>query len=248
MTKKKAPSAKDKPAVVMIHGAFVGPWSVEEFAEKFRAAGYVVHTPCLRFHDLGKPPAALGSDQSGRLYAADLEEAVGGLTNWMRRQFWWAIRMGGLLAQMLAARREIRALCFVGAFGALGVCRPPPCSRSAAAQAMLLQCGLLEFRSCCRTSHHRGLAFPGSLQSARNPAMTPCSSAFGPESGRATFEMMHWGLDMNRASEVDVAQSLLPACWCWRAARTACNPPGTVEAHCRALWRSGASSSNNCPA
>jgi hypothetical protein len=33
-------STDGKPPVVMIHGAFVGPWAMEDFAGKFRDAGY----------------------------------------------------------------------------------------------------------------------------------------------------------------------------------------------------------------
>ena len=40
------------PPVVMIHGGFCGPWLFDRFAEKFRAAGYAVQCPTLRFHDM----------------------------------------------------------------------------------------------------------------------------------------------------------------------------------------------------
>ena len=33
---------------------------------------------------------------------------------------------------------------------------------------------------------------------------------FVPESGRAAFEILHWGLDMSRASEVDVRKTDCP--------------------------------------
>src|SRR5471032_2658910 len=74
--KKKAPARKKgKPPVVMIHGAFVGPWSLDGFAKKFRAAGYEVHAPCLRHHDKAKPPPDLGQT-SLTDYAADLENLL----------------------------------------------------------------------------------------------------------------------------------------------------------------------------
>ena len=50
-----------KPPVLMIHGAFCGPWSLQGLREKFEAAGYAVAAPALRFHDGKRPPAALGT-------------------------------------------------------------------------------------------------------------------------------------------------------------------------------------------
>ena len=36
---------------------------------------------------------------------------------------------------------------------------------------------------------------------------------FVPESGRATFEIMNWGLDINRASEVEAELVTAPLCF-----------------------------------
>ena len=64
-------AASAKPPVVMIHGAFCGPWAWEGFAAHFRAAGHDVHTPALRFHDMPKAPEALAVTSLAD-YAADL--------------------------------------------------------------------------------------------------------------------------------------------------------------------------------
>ena len=101
--KKKPPAGKTaKPPVVMIHGAFVAPWSLDGFAKKFRAAGYEVHVPCLRHHDKPKPPPELGQT-SLTDYAADLGNFLDGLDG---SCILVGQSMGGLLAQMLAARRD----------------------------------------------------------------------------------------------------------------------------------------------
>ena len=50
---------------------------------------------------------------------------------------------------------------------------------------------------------------------------------FVPESGRATFETMHWGLDMRRAAEVDTAK-ICPLL-VLAGGEDRINPPGTVE-------------------
>ena len=49
-----------------------------------------------------------------------------------------------------------------------------------------------------------------------------------PESGRATFEIMHWGLDMGRASEVDARKVACPLLFL-AGGDDRINPPGTVE-------------------
>jgi len=65
-----------RPPIVMIHGAFVGPWSFDSFREPFEAAGYTVHAPVLRFDDCGmNPPNALGA-VSLVDYAKDLRKFI----------------------------------------------------------------------------------------------------------------------------------------------------------------------------
>ena len=51
---------------------------------------------------------------------------------------------------------------------------------------------------------------------------------FVPESGCATFELLHWALDMRRASEVDARKVICPLLFL--AGETdRVSPPGTVE-------------------
>ena len=50
---------------------------------------------------------------------------------------------------------------------------------------------------------------------------------FVPESGRATFEIMNWGLDMNRASEVDANAVQCPLLLL-TGSEDRINPPSTV--------------------
>ena len=108
-----------KAPVLMIHGAFCGPWSLQGLKDRFAAAGRAVTAPCLRFHDRNPPPAALGT--TGLLdYAADLEEEIAALE---RPPVLVGHSMGGLLAQMLAARMEIAALILLAPSAPWGV--PP---------------------------------------------------------------------------------------------------------------------------
>src|SRR5689334_10008510 len=121
-----------KPPVVMIHGAFCGGWAFEKFREPFEAAGYAVHTPNLRHHEAGKkPPAALG--QVGmRDYASDIEAVVKGLD---APPVLVGHSLGGLLAQMVAAKVPVEALVLLAPCGPWGVL-PSTLFEVVSAQAM----------------------------------------------------------------------------------------------------------------
>src|ERR1051326_7457957 len=181
-----------KPPVMMIHGGFCGPWAFDRWAGKFESAGFTVKRPALRFHDRKDPPQALGTT-SLLDYAADLE------TEWDdEAPILIGHSMGGLLAQMLAARREVRALVLLAPSPPWGI-PPSTLFEIAAAQALLLKVGfwtqILDPDAGYATRHTFNR-----LPAAERDKM---AAKLVPESGRATFETMHWGLDMARASEVD---------------------------------------------
>ena len=107
-----------KPNVLLIHGAFCGPWSLEGLQKKFEAAGYRCKAPALRFHDGARPPAALGTTGLAD-YAGDLLEEIRALDS---APILVGHSMGGLLAQTLLRRgpRAYRAAvlsCTSPAFG-----------------------------------------------------------------------------------------------------------------------------------
>jgi pimeloyl-ACP methyl ester carboxylesterase len=208
-----------KPPVLLIHGAFCGPWSLDGLAEKFRAAGYATSAPALRFHDGAGPSAALGT--TGLLdYAADLEEEIAGLA---APPVLVGHSMGGLLAQILAARMDVRALVLLAPSAPWGV-PPTTLFEIGAAQAMHLQPGywnqILE--------PNRDVALAHSLDRLPREARGAVYDRFVPESGRATFETMNWGLDMNRASDVKASAVTCPIL-CLTGAEDRINPPSTVE-------------------
>ena len=202
----------------MIHGAFCGPWSMDGWNQKFRKAGYAVTAPCLRFHDKKPPPAALGT--TGLLdYVADLEDEIAALKT---PPILLGHSMGGLLAQMLAARHDVAALVLLAPSAPWGV-PPTTLFEIGAAQSLHMQPGY--WNSVLEPS--RDIALAHSLDQLPRHMRDEVFDRFCPESGRATFEIMNWGLDMNRASEV-AADAVTCPVLCLTGAEDRINPPSTV--------------------
>jgi pimeloyl-ACP methyl ester carboxylesterase len=219
-------SARTKAPVVMIHGAFAGPWAWEGFAGKFRAAGYKVHLPALRHHGGDKPPGALGQT-SLTDYVADLNAFLDELET---PPILVGHSMGGLLAQMLAARRQTQAVILLAPSAPWGV-PPSTLFEIASAQSMLLNVGFWD--TVLKPDEH--IAGRHALDRIPPDERDEVMERFVPESGRAIFEVMHWGLDMRRSGEVD-ARNLTCPLLLLVGSEDRINPPGTVE-RIAALYR-----------
>jgi pimeloyl-ACP methyl ester carboxylesterase len=214
----RATGASRKAPVVMIHGAFCGPWSLDGLKRKFKEAGYAVTTPCLRFHDQKPPPAALGTTGL-RDYATDLEEEIRALGV---APILVGHSMGGLLAQQLAVRTEIRALVLLAPSAPWGT-PPTTLFEIGAAQAMHLNPGywnkVLE--------PNRDVALAHSLDKLPKHMRDEVFDRLVPESGRATFEILNWGLDLNHASGVEAEKINAPLLFL-TGSEDRINPPSTV--------------------
>ncbi len=90
-------------SIVMIHGMWGGGWCWENFKQYFEQKGYACHAPTLRYHDMepgDSPNASLGV-VSLKEYARDLERYIRCMGV---KPILMGHSMGGLLAQMLAAK------------------------------------------------------------------------------------------------------------------------------------------------
>jgi len=207
-----------KPPIVLIHGAFCGPWSLEGLQQKFEEAGYSCTTPALRFHDEPRPPAALGTTGLAD-YVADLEDEIRALNG---PPILVGHSMGGLLAQQLAARLEVRALILLAPSAPWGT-PPTTLFEIGAAQAMHLNPGywnkVLE--------PNRDVALAHSLDKLPKHMRDEVYDRLVPESGRATFEILNWGLDLNHASGVEVDKVTAPLLFL-TGSEDRINPPSTV--------------------
>ena len=215
-----------KPPVLFIHGAFCGPWSLQGLQQKFEGRGYACQAPALRFHDGVRPPPALGETGLAD-YAADLEEEISVLGT---APILVGHSMGGLLAQQLAARTPVAALSLLAPSAPWGI-PPTTLFEIGAAQAMHLHPGYWNMV----LEPSRDVALAHSLDKLPRHMRDDVLERLVPESGRATFEIMNWGLDMNRASEVDPDSVTAPLLFL-TGSDDRINPPSTV-ARIAALYR-----------
>lgn len=206
--------------VVMIHGAFCGGWVFDNWRSVFEELGYEVHTPTLRHHDCGRePPVELGST-SVLDYAHDLEQLLDGLDE---KPILIGHSMGGLLAQMLAAQCDVRALVLLAPSAPWGVLPSTP-FEFASAQALYFA-GDFWNRPLAPT---RWIAAANALDNVPEAEHDAILHRFVPESGLATFEIMHWPMDFKRATAIDPCDVSCPIL-CLAGARDRINPPGTVR-------------------
>jgi pimeloyl-ACP methyl ester carboxylesterase len=215
-----------KPPVLLIHGAFCGPWSLEGLRKKFEEGGYACRAPALRFHDTPRPPLALGTTGLAD-YAADLEDEMRALG---RPPILVGHSMGGLLAQQVAARNEVAALILLAPSAPWGV-PPTTLFEIGAAQAMHLNPGYWNMV----LEPSRDVALAHSLDRLPRHMRDDVCNRLVPESGRATFEIMSWGLDVNHASAVDADAVSAPLLFL-TGSDDRINPPSTV-ARIAALYK-----------
>jgi pimeloyl-ACP methyl ester carboxylesterase len=209
-----------RPPVVMIHGAFCGGWAFDKFRTAFEDEGYRVSAPSLRHHDSGRnPPAALGT-ASMLDYAQDLEKCISALDE---PPVLVGHSMGGLLAQMLAARTKVRALVLLAPSAPWGML-PSTMFEFASAGAMFFA-GDFWSRPIQPSFD---IAVANALDRLPAEEASRLFARFVPESGLAMFEILHWALDARRATEVDASAVSCPVL-CLSGTHDKVNPPSTVR-------------------
>jgi pimeloyl-ACP methyl ester carboxylesterase len=179
---------------VMVHGAFAGPWCFDGWRRRFVEAGWRVETPTLRHHEPGGDEAALA--QTGIAdYREDLAALIAGLPE---KPVLIGHSLGGLLAQLLAARGLARAAVLLAPARPWGV---PPTTQDEVNAAL----GLMSIGPFWTQALHPNweIAAANSLQMLPEAERRAVFDRFGAESGRVLLQSMLWTLDLDRTTAVE---------------------------------------------
>ena len=190
--------------IVMIHGMWGSADYWGRFADFFRARGYRCEIPTLRHHggDPSAPPHPDLGTTSLIDYAADLQAD---LERMERPPILMGHSMGGLLAQMLAARGLARALVLLTPAAPAGIfALSPSVIRS-------FWSGLTRW-GFWRNAHRQtfGEAAYSMLHRMPEGEQREIYGRFGYESGRAACEIGFWLFDPKGAARVDAAKVTCP--------------------------------------
>lgn len=190
--------------VLMIHGMASGQWAWDNYRNIFEAAGYHCVAVTLPFHN--SDPTADAHPKLGTAslldYAAALEHQIRALPE---KPILIGHSMGGLLAQMLAARGLAQAAVLITPAPPAGILALLPSVLKAFAPVVSRwNFWQQPFRFSWKTAEYGILNRLSPAQQAAEYAQ------FVPESGRAAFEIGYWILDRKKASAVDASQVTCP--------------------------------------
>lgn len=183
--------------IVMIHGMWGSSWYWDNYIHFFSSRGYRCLAPTLRYHDMdpsSEPDPRLGTT-SLLDYARDLEEEIKKLEE---KPVLIGHSMGGLLAQMLAAR---------GMASAAVLLTPAPPAGIIALKPSVLKTFWSVMKKWAFWKKPMRIPFQAAAYSVLNVLPPEVQKEkyvrFVYESGRAAFEIGFWLLDRKGASRVD---------------------------------------------
>ncbi len=210
--------------IVLIHGAFAGPWCMEDYAGFFRDRGRTVHTPALRYHD-GDPKAEPDpglTDTSVMDYANDIADFVQLLDT---KPVLLGHAIAGVVAQQVASRGLASAIVLINPNAPWGTL--PETDDERAVPRALMEGGAF-WKQPMRVEF--GLMAPFALNKLSEADQHRVFDRLGAESGRVMFEMFFWMFDDHHAMKVDMDKVDCPVLVVSGAEDRAVNPDT-----CRAL-------------
>jgi pimeloyl-ACP methyl ester carboxylesterase len=170
----------------MVHGAFVGGWSFDQFRAPLEAAGHEVLAPDLRGHSADEPPDAV-IGLSMRDYARDVAALCASLPE---PPVLIGHSMGGLVAQLAARMAPLQALVLLAPsppWGLAGWNLEEAVAAMGAQMAGLLSNGAV--------APSRDIMRQASLSRLAPAAAEPILGRLRPESARAMQETLNWWMD-----------------------------------------------------
>ena len=209
----------------MVHGAFGGGWMFDTFRAPFEQAGYRVLTPDLPGHAAGDARSTVRG-QSMKDYA---DAVVTLCAAQDEPPILIGHSLGGLVAQLAAARTPVAALVLLAPSAPWGV---TGVSMEEAISAVSLY-ALGPFWSMAIDPDYpsaRRYLFDRLQRDARRALFARMSA----ESGRALWETLNWWLDPLATTSVDAAAIRAPVL-AIAGGKDAIHPPSTVESTAKRL-------------
>lgn len=190
--------------IFMIHGMWGGPWYWENYRRVFEGEGYRCIAATLLYHDMAPgsvPDARLGT-ASLLDYADALEKEILALEE---KPILMGHSMGGLLAQMLAARGLASAVVLLTPAAPAGIIA----ARLSVIKSFLSILRIWGFWRKPIQQTLEGAAY-STLHLLTPAEQKEICDKFVYESGRALYEMAFWLFDTRKASSVDESKINCP--------------------------------------
>lgn len=190
--------------VVLIHGAFAGPWCWDSFKSYFQNLGWTCHTPTLRYHDVdpSKDPNPDLAHTSIRDYTDDIAAFVRRLKS---PPIILGHAIGALIAQQVASRGLARGLVLINPNAAWGML--PATNDERAVARTFMESGPF-WKAPMRVAFE--LIAPFALNKLDTKTQKQVFSRLVPESGQVMFEMFFWMFDDNRSITVEFEKVRCP--------------------------------------
>jgi non-heme chloroperoxidase len=187
----------------MLHGASEGGWCFDPFRAVFEGLGWTCHTPDL----IGHGDDAVDTDK--RLVGVGMAQYLSQMRDFLKTfaspPVLLGHSLGAVLAQQLAALGLARALILVSPAPRAGILPTTDAERQLARDLMTLG----PFWSSIIKPDY-DLACIYSLNRVPPRERRVLFDRFGPESGRAYFELFFWMYDQTEATVVDNAAVRCP--------------------------------------
>lgn len=189
--------------IVMLHGANEGAWCFDAFRPVFESMSWTCHAPDLIGHgarakDAAKTLVGVGIDD----YRAELETFLKTIPP---DPVLLGHSMGAVLAQLLAAKGLARALVLVAPGPRAGILPQTEAEKKLGQDLM----GLGAFWNTVINPDF-DLARVLTLNRVPEAEQRAVFDKFGPESGRAFFELFFWMFDRTGATAVDTKSVTCP--------------------------------------
>jgi pimeloyl-ACP methyl ester carboxylesterase len=204
--------------VVMVHGAFCGGWVFERFREPFEAAGHVVLTPDLPGHEPGSDQSVAGLSMID--YARAVAEVCAACD---QPPILVGHSMGGLVAQLAAARTPVAGLVLLAPSPPWGV---SGASMEEAVSAVSLYALGPYWLQAIDPDY--ALAKLYSLDRMERVDRRAVFARMVPESGRALWQTLNWWLDPFMTTLVTPGAISAPVL-AIAGGRDVIHPPATVK-------------------